>query len=122
MNFPSLLVDDVNNVMKRDDLVRETADQIVKDFGVFNLEISFSGCLEEFYQELFGQMKEHVKILLDRDASRFFNLLYRIDVSQDDIDRYQRQFYDYPLYAVITELIIHRELKKVITRDYFRRS
>lgn len=122
MNFPSLSADEISRAAKREDLMRETADQIIKDFAGFNLEIYFSGNAEDFYQELFGQMESHVANLLARDGTKFFNLLYRIDVAPEEIDQYQKEFPGQSLSEIITELIIHRELKKIMIRDYFRRS
>ena len=122
MNLPSLSSEEIRKAAKREDLVRETADQIIKDFAEFSLTVSFSGRVADFYQELFGQMEEHVKNLMAHDAARFFNLLYRIDVAPDEIDRYQKEFPGQTLSGIITELILHRELKKVMIKDYFRRS
>ncbi len=122
MNFPSLSADEVSRAAKREDLVRETAEQIIKDFAGFNLEICFSGNAVDFYQELFGQMEKHVANLLARDGSKIFNLLYRIDVAPEEIDQYQKEFPGQSLSEIITELIIHRELKKIMIRDYFRGS
>jgi hypothetical protein len=122
MNFPSLTNNDIRNATKREDLIRETALQIIKDFSEFELDIQFSGNVKDFYLELFGQMRKHVDNLLGENGEKFFNLLYRIDVSPDEINSYQQQFPQVPLPDVITELIIHRELKKILIRDYFRRS
>lgn len=122
MNFPSLTTDEISRAAKREDLIRETAGQIIKDFAGFDLDISFSGYVQDFYQELFSQMEKHVEDLLTRDAAKFFNLLYRIDVAPEEIDRYQKEFPGQSFSSVITELIIHRELKKIMIRDYFRRS
>jgi hypothetical protein len=121
MNFPSLTDHDIRNATNREDLMRETALQIIKDFSEFELDIQFSGNVQDFYQELFGQMRKHVDNLLGENGEKFFNLLYRIDVSPDEINSYQQQFPQVPLPDVITELIIHRELKKILIRDYFRR-
>ncbi len=122
MNLPLLTASDISNATKREDLIRETADQIIKDFAEFQLAIRFSGNIQDFYNELFTQMQKHVDNLLSLNGEKFFNLLYRIDVNPDDIDNYQRQMPQAPLSDVITELIIHRELKKIMIRDYFRRS
>lgn len=122
MSFPSLTNDDIRKAAKREDLIRETADQIIKDFAGFDLEIHFSGNIHDFYQELFVQMQAHVDNLLASQGEKFFNLLYRVDVDPGDIDHYQKEFPDSSLTDVITELIIHRELKKVMIREYFRQS
>lgn len=122
MSFPSLTDSELEKAFKREDLMRETAQQIIKDFAEFSLELRLSGEVSDFYQELFGQMRMHVDDLMGENGEKFFNLLYRIDVSPDEIGSYQKQFPDVPLPDVITELIIHRELKKVLIKDYFRRS
>jgi hypothetical protein len=122
MNFPSLTNDQIRKAAKREDLIRETADQIIKDFGGFDLDIQFSGNIRDFYLELFVQMQSHVDDLLAAQGEKFYNLLYRIDVDPKDIDHYQKEFPELSLVDVITELIIHRELKKVMIRDYFRQS
>ncbi len=121
MNYPSLTDKDIRNATKREELIRETALQIIKDFSEFDLDIQFSGNIQDFYQELFGQMRIHVDNLLGENAEKFFNLLYRIDVSSDEISSYQQEFPQVSLPDMITELIIHRELKKILIRDYFRR-
>ncbi len=120
MNYPSLTNDDIRKAGKREDLIRETAQQIVKDFAEFNLDIHFSGNVGDFYHELFGQMQKHVDRLMGENGERFFNLLYRIDVSDSEVTSYQQQFPEVSLPDVITELIIHRELKKILIRDFFR--
>jgi hypothetical protein len=70
--------------------------------------------------ELFVQMNAHVNDLLDRSQANFLNLLYRIDVSPADIQKYEEERPDAAWSDLTTELIIHRELKKVLIRDYFR--
>ncbi len=114
--------EEVSKAAQREDLIRETARQIIKDFSGFDLEVNFSGEVTDFYNELFGQLQQHVTNLLSMNGEKFFNLLYRIDIDPNDIDNYQRQMPQVPLADVITELIIHRELKKILIRDYFRRS
>jgi hypothetical protein len=107
---------------KREDLIRETAAQIIKDFGEFNLDLSFSGDTDSFYDELSKQMVIHVTDLIRNSQNRFLALLYRIDIGNKEIELYQNEMKGHSYPAIITELIIHRELKKVLTRDYFRRN
>jgi hypothetical protein len=122
MGFPSLTDSELEKAFKREDLLRATGQQIIKDFAEFSLELQFGGDVADFYLELFGQMRKHVDDLMGENGEKFFNLLYRIDVSADEIGSYQKQFPHVPLPDVITELIIHRELKKVLIKDYFRSS
>lgn len=67
-------------------------------------------------------MKEHVDSLVTSSIDRLMNFLYRIDISEKQIALYEKEMPNRDYNEVLTELIIHRELKKVITRDYFRQQ
>ncbi len=122
MNFPATSPTDLKHASRRNELIIETGKQIQKDFGEFGLEILFSGKAEIFYEELFDQMKVHVGMLISESVDRFMHFLYRIDISEREIMAYEKDMPDNDYSEVLTELIIHRELKKVITRDYFRQK
>ncbi|MFT3737561.1 MAG: hypothetical protein QM786_02265 [Breznakibacter sp.] len=120
MKLPILTRDDLIQASRKDALIVETAQQIIKDFAEFGLDVTFSGIPGHFYEELYGQMRQHILQLSEESTTRFQALLYRIDVSQRDIDLYHRQQPEANYMDVLTELIIHREIKKVLVRDYFR--
>ena len=120
MDFPAISRNDLIRASRRNELIVETGRQIQKDFGEFGLEIRFSGTAESFYEELFDQMKNHVADLTADSLDRFMHFLYRIDISEKQIMMYESEMPYQPYSEVLTELIIHRELKKVITRDFFR--
>lgn len=120
MQLPVFSQSDLVNATKRNALIIETAHQIIKDFAEFSLDITFSDNAGMFYDELYHQMFHHIETLMQESNNRFQALLYRIDVSQKDIDMYHRQMPNANYHDVLTELIIHRELKKVMIRDYFR--
>ncbi|MGQ1784318.1 MULTISPECIES: hypothetical protein [unclassified Saccharicrinis] len=122
MNFPATSRADLQQASRKNELIVETGRQIQKDFGEFGLEIHFSGKAEIFYEELFEQMKVHVASLISDSQDRFMHFLYRIDISEKQIMLYEQEMQDSDYSEVLTELIIHRELKKVITRDYFRQQ
>ncbi len=120
MNFPATSRSDLQQASRKNDLIIETGRQIQKDFGEFGLEITFSGKAEFFYEELFDQMKKHITDIISESLERFMNFLYRIDINESQISLYKSELPEKNFEEVLTELIIHRELKKVITRDYFR--
>ncbi len=122
MNFPVLSREELQKASRRNELIVETGYQIQKDFGEFGLDITFSGNATLFYEELFDQMKDYVEQLMTESMERFMHFLYRIDISQNNIAQYEKEMEEEDLYTVLTELIIHRELKKVITRDFFRQQ
>lgn len=122
MTMPSTSRNELIKASRRNELIIETGRQIQKDFGEFGLEISFSGKAEIFYEELFEQMKVHVDTIVSNSIDRFMHFLYRIDIDEKQIMFYQQEMSEASYVEVITELIIHRELKKVITRDFFRQQ
>jgi hypothetical protein len=120
MTLPILSREELAKASKRESIIAETARQIIKDFGELNLTINFSGQTEKFYEELFEQMLGYVEQIMAETGNRLETLLYRIDISPKEIALYENQMPMAKPAEVITELIIHRELKKVLTRDYFR--
>ncbi|TLX75283.1 hypothetical protein E9993_10315 [Labilibacter sediminis] len=122
MKLPATSRNELIQASRKNELIVETGRQIQKDFGEFGLDIKFSGKAEIFYEELFDQMKSHVDTLLSDSMDRFMHFLYRIDISENQIMLYQNEMKDSSYNEVLTELIIHRELKKVITRDFFRQQ
>jgi hypothetical protein len=111
---------DIELYKTRKELIRQTAGQIIRDFERFGLDVFFTGNTEMAYEELFAQMVEHINQLLNHNFEKLLSLLYQIDVSESRI--YEKEL-DYPEYSkaeIISELVIHRELKKVITRNYFK--
>lgn len=122
MKLPATSRKELIQASRKNELIIETGRQIQKDFGEFGLEISFSGKAEIFYEELFNQMRTHVDTILSESMERFMHFLYRIDISEKQIILYQNEMSDSNYNDVLTELIIHRELKKVITKDFFRQQ
>jgi len=108
------------SIYKNDaEIIRQTAAQVEKDFASNGIEISFSGNSFTAYDELFPQVKAVVKNLLDNNRSRFVQLLYTIDLSEQKAN----EIFSNNTYAdaveKITAFILERELLKVITRKHF---
>lgn len=112
----------VNSFLSKAEIIRQTAQQIIKDFAEFGIEIQFSGKPETAYKELFDQLNHHIEIILRGQFHRFFNMLYRIDVSEKEIYKNEARFPDKNKSEIISDLIIHRDLKKVLTRNYFKQQ
>ena len=101
-------------------IIEDTAAQLIKDFAEFSFEIKFTGKEKTAYEELFQQAEPVISHLLDKNNSLLFSVLYRIDVSENEIKKHTRKFPDQNMSYIITDLILRRELKKVLTRNYFR--
>ena len=51
---------------KKEEIIKLTAEQIIKDFSQFGLDVSFSGVVQYAYNELFEQLLEHIILLLNK--------------------------------------------------------
>ena len=72
--------DNLSQYFNRIDLIKDTANQIIKDFDMFGLEIKFSGNAYNAYEELFEQMEPKINQLINTNQSKFMSVLYRIDL------------------------------------------
>ena len=104
------------------DIVHKTALQVIKDFSQFGYDIRFPEDLHMAYEELFDQLSETVKVLLDENAQKLFSLLYTIDISEHSVQKGLREMNKLPVNDALTHLILERELKKVLTREYFSKG
>jgi hypothetical protein len=104
------------------EIVRQTVAQVEKDFHMFGLDVGFSGNTEMAYQEMFIQLNRHIQHLLESDYGKLSALLYQIDLGETKIIDASQEHPDWVLSEVITELVIHRELKKVLLRNYFKKQ
>jgi hypothetical protein len=115
MNFT-----DISKYINRLDLIKETADQIIKDFDMFGIEIKFSGSAYNAYEELFDQIEPHISQLIHSNQSKFMGILYRIDLSDEQIKKAVRDNNSESFPAIATDLIIKRELQKVVIRNHYK--
>ena len=119
MNIQRLSRSEQIDIAAQEEIIKATAQQIIKDFAEFGFEINFSGNTANFYTELFSQMEESVKDLIANQQTNFYSFLYRIDISNKEMALYEQEMAGQPKSTIITELIIHREIKKVLYRIYY---
>ena len=120
MKLPQILHSNVSEFFNTADIVQETAEQIMKDFGLFGISITFSGNVENAYTELHQQLTKQVAVLLENDYSRLLSVLYQVDISDKEIALATAELSDYTPVEIISHQIIVRDLKKVLTRRYFK--
>lgn len=112
---------DIELFNEHPEYIRQTVQQLMKDFAMFGIEIEFSGNTDLAYNEMFVQTCDHVDLLLKNNNQKLYALLYQIDLGNATIIKASEEHPEFTLSEVITELIIHRELKKVILRNYFKK-
>jgi hypothetical protein len=115
-----LNLSDLSSYFNRPDLIKDTASQIIKDFDMFGMEVRFSGNAYNAYEELFDQIEPHIKKLIDSNRSKFMGILYRIDLNDEQVTKAVRENSSEPFSAIITDLIIKRELQKVVIRHHYK--
>lgn len=115
MNFT-----DLSKYYNRLDLIKDTANQIIKDFEMFGMEIKFSGNAYNAYEELFEQIEPHISHLISSNQQKFMGILYRIDLNDEQIKKAVNENSTEPFSAIVTDLIIKRELQKVVIRNHYK--
>ncbi len=104
----------------RQDLLEKVVEQIQKDFNWFSLEIKFSNKPElSAYQELYQEILPLIDEMLNDDYIKLMGMLYRIDIDEDFLNRKLKETPNADTDEVITDLIIKRELQKVIIKQMY---
>lgn len=111
---------DLSKYFNQLDLIKDTANQIIKDFDMFGLEIKFSGNAFNAYEELFEQIEPHINQLITSNQQKFMSILYRIDLSDEQIKKAVNENSSEPFSAIVSDLIIKRELQKVVIRNHYK--
>jgi hypothetical protein len=101
------------------EIVRNTALQIIKDFGMAGVEIVFSNNPATAYNELLQQITPALKQLYIDNPGKFMALLYRIDVEEMKVKKLLKNGAGDGFYASLAELIIEREFIKVLIRKLY---
>lgn len=97
------------------DILKQTVEQIQKDFSFFSLSVTFSGNKETAYEELCEQIHPHIKKLQETNYERLLSVLYRVDIPEQQITNNAEPESSKHL----TDLIIKRCLQKVVLRKLF---
>ena len=120
MNFPQVNNNNVSSHLNRSDIVQETAEQIMKDFGMFGVEITFSGDTSRAYDELHQQLITQITLLIERNYDLLLSVLYQVDITEREIARAEYELPHYNNIEIIAHQVIVRDLKKVLLRRYFK--
>ena len=120
MSLPQINHTNLANFLDREEIVRETAEQIMKDFGMFGVEITFSGDTTQAYDELFSQLTLQISGLLENNYKLLLSVLYQVDITNRELEKTEQELPHYSHIEVIAHQVIFRDLKKVLLRRYFK--
>ena len=101
--------------------IRRTAEQLQKDFGTFSVHIHFSGNADTAYEELYAQVRPVIEELNMRQPEKLRALLYQVDIPEADMKAAYALDSPALVYDRITDLVLRRELLKVVLRAYYSR-
>lgn len=113
---------DIEVYKTRTEVIRQTVEQVKKDFTMFGMDIEFTGNTDMAYEEMFFQLSGYIADLLETDPHRLSALLYQVDLGENKVMDSSALHPELTLAEVITELVIHRELKKVLIRNYYKNN
>lgn len=120
MGFPQVNYNNISTHLNNEDIVLETAEQIMKDFGMFGVEITFSGNTEQAYNELHKQLISQITLLIERNYDLLLSVLYQVDITEREIAKAEKELPHYNNIEIIAHQVIVRDLKKVLLRRYFK--
>jgi len=120
MNKPDLSASAIKEYRNDKEIIELTVQQIVKDFYLFGLEINFPEGIDYLWNEIFAELEKQIRYLLEINSAKILSLLYQIDIAEDKIIEKAEQQKHRVLSEVVSEMIMERELKKVLTRLYFK--
>ena len=67
-NLPDIRSNNVRSYLDREDIILDTIAQIMKDFGMFGVEIEYSGSIDDAYDKLQRQLVGQIDHLLNSNA------------------------------------------------------
>ncbi len=101
-------------------LLQEVVAQINKDFRLHGFDVNFSGEGETAYRELSDQLVPVIEYMLENQTETFWNLIYSIDLNENKVKQilFGKEEVDNAI-GQLTDLILKRELQKVVIRHYY---
>ena len=111
----------ITQYIDKPDILKQTAEQIIKDFEMFGIEIKFSGNDSNAYQEIFNQIEPHISKLIENNRQKLMVVINRIDINEQQIKKAKAENPNKDFSVVLSDLIIKRELQKVVIRNHYKK-
>lgn len=102
-----------------EEIIRDTASQILKDFSAIGFDLTLPHTMENPYQALFDALEPEIRRLIENNDPLLKGLLYRIDLPKNLIISHEQTRDDWSSAEALTDLIIRREMEKVVWRRWF---
>ncbi len=113
------MIPEILNSLQRADLFEKFKTQIEKDFGLCGLA-NYSPLFESNNLEhVFTNILKSISAIEQKNPEGLRNLLYRIDLSENQIKKEAAVSVTYSFQELIAQLIIKRILQKVIIKEKY---
>jgi hypothetical protein len=109
----------VNSYLQKEDLFELFKRQLKKDFEGAGLSADFTASLPINFEELKSLIIKQLIHISKHSHSALNNLLYRVDISELQLKTYQKNNPTLNDEELKAELIIKRELQKIILKKNF---
>lgn len=103
--------------LAKKDWLTATVQQIQKDLSWQNLELPLS--ISPSVEELKSQLSKLFSYLEQGQYQTLMNILYRVDVGEEQIQKAMSEAVDEPFSDVVAQLLMKRCLLKVLMKHHF---
>ena len=103
-------------------LAEKSLDLVVQHFEVknFNKQIFKDTSKENPFDILIKKLTVVINDLIDYDMSKLLNILYKIDVNEQQLKQILSEEQPENIAHEIAKLVVYREKQKVLTREKYR--
>lgn len=101
------------------EILQLTVEQIHKDFQVFSIRLLKDTEDRPEFEELKRRLLRVVDVLLEEHHTTFASLLYRIDLPEELLHKLFQGSEEASISEQLTNIIIKREMLKVVFRKYW---
>ena len=109
-----MYLEKVNDSIEENSFLNETVEQLAKDFAMTGIDFDINKPVSS-YKSLFDFTFKLITTINQQYPKKILNLLYRIDLSEEFV-QVQMKETEYSFTEMLSELIVKRELYKVILR------
>jgi hypothetical protein len=111
---------DIIKGIAKPDLFEKFKIQLQKDFEGAGFNGDFANTLPQDYNVILETIGVEVEKINKLAVSKLTGLLYRVDISELQIKKLSSERPDSSMNEIISELILKRELQKIIIKEHFK--
>ncbi len=113
---------DINDHLIKEDLFALFKRQLKKDFESSGLDAAFTNTLPAQFVEIRRALVNQLDPLITSNSTLIGSMLYRVDISEAQLNAYRDKNSSISFAEILAELIIKRILQKVILRKTFSKK